>query len=451
MRQAGKTDVLVIGAGAAGISAAIDLANAGLQVTILEARDRIGGRIFTISDPVHPYPVEMGAEFIHGRMPEIWDLLNQNKIPVAEVDGDNWCLEDGQLGTCDFLTDVDEILDQMGDRGPDESFLEFLRRSFGKNDKTQEQLRAENWATRYVVGFNAADPSLVGVHWLVQGMHADEKIEGHRSFRARNGYADLIEIFQRQLNNSGATVQMSTVVERIEWSRGRVEINAGSPQGRVTFSAPKVLITVPLGVLQARQYDNGAMQFIPELPGEKRGAIRNIMMGEVIRVTLRFRERFWVNLPISRGKQSKTMGEMSFLFSQDEWFPTWWTPVPNNSPFLIGWAPFHCAERLSGKGEAFVVEQALGTLHRILGVGIQELEVLLEHAYVHDWQSDPFTRGAYSYGRVGGELAPHTLGLPVEETLFFAGEATDVSGHNGTVHGAITSGRRAAAEILKSA
>jgi monoamine oxidase len=91
---------------------------------------------------------------------------------------------------------------------------------------------------------------------------------------------------------------------------------------------------------------------------------------------------------------------------------------------------------------------ALRTLATLLHIGSEQLAQLLDAAYFHDWQTDPFSRGAYSYGAVGSDDAQQTLATPVENTLFFAGEATDATGHNGTVHGAIASGRRAAREIL---
>jgi monoamine oxidase len=139
---------------------------------------------------------------------------------------------------------------------------------------------------------------------------------------------------------------------------------------------------------------------------------------------------------------------MSFLLSDDEWFPTWWTTMPDKLPIITGWAPFDCAERLSGQTRSFVIEHALQTLGSLLNVKPQKLASLLEAAYFHDWQNDPFSRGAYSYGAVGSDGAQETLASPLENTLFFAGEATDNTGHNGTVHGAIASGRRAAKEIL---
>jgi monoamine oxidase len=446
-------DVIVIGAGAAGLSASITLARAGVSVTILEARDRIGGRIFTLHDPKCDTPVELGAEFIHGRPPETWNLLKSHKIRTVEVDGDNWCVNNGRLGTCNFFSDVDKILKKMDGRKPDQSFLDFLHRCCPES-KNERQQQARTWALGYVTGFNAADPSLVGVHWLVKSMRAEEKIEGDRAFRAEHGYADLMNIFQQELNSSGVSVQKNTVVENIRWKKGRVEIDARGLNGVVTWSARSALITVPLGVLQARSEEHGAIAFVPELPTQKRDAIRNIMMGKVIRVTLQFRERFWEALPKSaaksRRKNSKTTSDVSFLFSHDDWFPTWWTMAPKKLPLLVGWAPFRCAERLSGKSESFVTEQALQTLHRLWGISVPELESLFEHAYCHDWQNDPFSRGAYSYGKVGGDGIEEALAKPLENMLFFAGEATDTGGHNGTVHGAIASGHRAAAEICRS-
>ena len=167
-------DVIIIGAGAAGLTAAASLARDGFAVTIVEARDRLGGRIFTLRDPVCNAPVELGAEFIHGRPPEIWKLLKQGKVRTREVEGDNWCSNDGVLGTCDFFSKVDQILEKMKGRERDQSFLDFLKKHFPtSSDPGLEQ--SKQWAISYVGGFNAADPALVGVHWLVKGMRSGRK------------------------------------------------------------------------------------------------------------------------------------------------------------------------------------------------------------------------------------------------------------------------------------
>src|SRR4029077_10506053 len=109
------SDVLIIGAGAAGLSAAIELSRAGLRVEILEARDRVGGRIFTRHDPALNHPVELGAEFVHGLAPEIWFPVQKHNLKVTEVDGDMWCTIDGKLQPCDFFAQADEILSAMDD------------------------------------------------------------------------------------------------------------------------------------------------------------------------------------------------------------------------------------------------------------------------------------------------------------------------------------------------
>jgi monoamine oxidase len=140
---------------------------------------------------------------------------------------------------------------------------------------------------------------------------------------------------------------------------------------------------------------------------------------------------------------------MSYLFTQDDWFPTWWTKMPDTLPILTGWAPVRSAERLSGKSQSSVVEQALRSLASALKIRPGRLASLVEDAYFHDWQNDPFSRGAYSYGTVGSDGAQRDLASPLEHTLFFAGEATDITGQNGTVHGAIASGHRAALQILR--
>jgi monoamine oxidase len=425
------------------MAAAVELAAAGFSVSILEARDRIGGRIFTQRDRSFDAPIELGAEFIHGMPPEIWQLLQKRNVSITEVSGDNWCAGEAGLSRCDFFSHVNAVLQKMDDRSEDESFVDFLERQFpSKDDPKQEEVKRR--AQDYVTGFNAADPALVSVHWLVREMRAEEKIEGDRAFRSQTGYDDLLEIFRQQLAESHVSVRTGTVVERIRWRRDEAEVTAHTLLGGVSLTARRVLVTLPLAVLQTAPGELGAIEFVPALPPQKVEAMKKLEMGKVIRIVLRFRERFWENIS---PEKSKTLSEMSFLFSHDEWFPTWWTRMPEKLPIITGWAPFRSAERLSGQSREFVVARSLETLQRLLGVTIKDLQHNLEAAYFHDWQSDPFSRGAYSYAKVGANGAQEELGRPLENTLFFAGEATDVSGHNGTVHGAIASGQRAATTL----
>jgi monoamine oxidase len=440
-------DVVIIGAGMAGLAAARDLGRAGLSVCILEARDRIGGRVLTQRDPECDSPIELGAEFIHGKPREILNLLRTAGATFHEVEGDNWCVLEGRLAACNFFSDVDSILRAMDDSLPDESFLAFLER-FYANPQTRKLQEARRQAIGYVSGFNAADPAKVGVHWLVEGMRAEQKIQGDRSFRPQNGYEDLLSIFRQQIADRGVEVRTSSVVQSVDWRRGYARVTVQSSRGSSTLHAPRVLVTLPLSLVKAPPGQLGAIQFTPGLPQQKIDALDHLEMGKVIRLVLRFRERFWESIKPSAGAR-KNLANLAFLSSRDEWFPTWWTSLPKKAPIITGWAPFRSAERLSGQSESFVVERSLETLSNLLGPSARELQSLLGAAYFHDWQQDPFSMGAYSYGKVGADGAPDALAAPLENTLFFAGEATDTAGHNGTVHGAIASGYRAAAEICE--
>jgi len=438
-------DVIILGAGAARLSAAIELTRAGLAVSVIEARNRIGGRIFTLRDPVCDAPIELGAEFIHGKPPEIWDLLRRNHLDVTEVDGDVWCLREDKLSPCDFFSEVDQLLEQMDDRAPDETFLQFLDHCC--NDSVTQATK--DWARGYVTGFHAADPAQISVHSLVKGLRADLEIEGDRAFRIRSqGYEALLEIFRRELREANVSCQLDTVATAIRWQPGNVELSACNQAGTITMTAPRLLITLPLSILQASPEEPGAVRFVPDLPPQKQAALSKLAMGKAIRVTLRFQQRFWDDLRPPHSTESKSLANMSFLLSHEDWFPTWWTTMPEKLPIITGWAPFHCAERLSGHSTDFVIEKSLRSLSCLLKLGKSELERLLAHAEWHDWQSDPLSRGAYSYVKTGGDEVQHTLAAPVEDTLFFAGEATDISGHNGTVHGAIGTGHRAAKQVL---
>lgn len=438
--------VLIVGAGIAGLAAASKLAAAGLSITLLEARDRIGGRVFTTHDPASGAPIELGAEFIHGKPPEILDRLKKANVDITEVEGRSWCVTDRQIQPCNFFGQIESILEKMDDSRPDESFLSFLRREFPNPQKDPALELVKQRAVGYVTGFNAADPALVGVHWLLQGMRAEERIEGDRAFHAKGGYESLLDIFQKELASANVTVHTGTVIETIKWKPGGAEITAHSPQQRLTFSAPRVLVTLPLAVLQAPVGQEGAVHFSPSLPTEKLQSLEKLEMGKVIRVVLRFRHRFWNT--ISPPGQNSTLSDMSFLFSRDDWFPTWWTTMPEKLPIITGWAPFRAGEHLSNQDRSFVIARGLQTLGTLLSIDAQKLEEELGAAYFHDWQADPYARGVYSYGKVGSDGAQQALAAPIENTLFFAGEATDTTGNNGTVHGAMASGYRAAAEIL---
>jgi glycine/D-amino acid oxidase-like deaminating enzyme len=138
--------VIVVGAGAAGLAAAAELGRAGLRVTVLEARDRIGGRMFTLSDS-SGIAIELGAEFIHGMPPEIWQPLQAANVKITEGNGESWCHENGLLSPCNFFPKVEKILERMDDKEPDESFCSFLNRccSGSKADAEEQQQKSGRW------------------------------------------------------------------------------------------------------------------------------------------------------------------------------------------------------------------------------------------------------------------------------------------------------------------
>jgi monoamine oxidase len=186
---------------------------------------------------------------------------------------------------------------------------------------------------------------------------------------------------------------------------------------------------------------SGNVAFSPGLP-EKQNAMSFLEMGPVIRVSLCFQEKFWEHDP--------KIADLSFLFTDDPQFPTWWTTNPLPYPILTGWAAGPNAAAHTGRRKDDIVRSAVQSLARIMKIAEPELRTQMTASFVHDWQADPFSRGAYSYTAVGGMDAAKKLSETVVDTLYFAGEATNGDGYNGTVHGAIATGLRAAKELLQS-
>ena len=430
-------DVLVIGAGVAGLSAAAELAASGLEVTVLEARDRLGGRILTRRARSASWPVELGAEFIHGRPPEIWEIVESAALKTQEVGGEPWRYRDGLLERYPELRrGVERLLGRMSATRGDRSFQEFLDR-----DAAAEPPELKAQAAAFVEGFNAAHADRVSVQWLLDSRRADESIAGDHTYRLEDGYGGLVAQLAKRVEGASCQLRLATAVRAVRWRRGRVSIITG--RGEV-FEARRAVVSVPLGVLRT-PVGEGGIAFDPGLVA-KHDALAKIAVGEVVRVVLVFRERFWERLE----RSGRSLQRVSFLHSSDAWFPTWWTTMPAKSGILTGWAAGRRAEKSCGRGAAWIVEKAISSLTDLLGVERSVLRSTLDQSYYHDWHADPFSRGAYSYVLVGGAAAPGELGAPLEGTLFFAGEATDTSGHNGTVHGAIASGRRAARDVVSA-
>jgi monoamine oxidase len=200
------------------------------------------------------------------------------------------------------------------------------------------------------------------------------------------------------------------------------------------------IVTLPLGILQLPSHSPDAVTFTPPLEA-KREALQGLGFGPVIKLVLRFRTAFWEALDQGRYRDG------GFFHAPSCEFPTFWTALPLRAPVMNAWAGGPRAARLSANEDfAGMVRHALESLDAVFN-GRCDLRAQLEAAYVHDWQRDAFSHGAYSYVAVGGANAREDLARPLEDTLFFAGEATDAE-EAATVTGALLSGERAAAEIL---
>jgi monoamine oxidase len=284
---------------------------------------------------------------------------------------------------------------------------------------------------------------------LIKANEAEHEIDGHKSFRLLDGYDIVAQTLLAQAGAQGAIIHLNTVVKDLRWSTNTIEAVCLSGEQSQNFTASRAVITLPLGVLQSNPDQFGAVKFTPELPAHTLAAIRGLAMGHVARIILRFRVRFWEKLDLPGSGAGEDLSQLGFIHYPEAPIPTWWTLLPVRAPFLIGWVGGPDADKFVGRSDEYVLELALSSLEQILGISEERLRELLLQSHTHDWNSDPFTRGAYAYLPVGGLEAQEALARPLDDTLFFAGEATSV-GHIGTVHGAIESGRRVAKEVLAS-
>lgn len=366
-----------------------------------------------------PLPIELGAEFIHGDAEPTFSIVDAAALLVHRLPDDHWWSHNGKFRPVDFWLRTARVRARIGKLRHDVSFADFLR--------TQRlSPRERQLALSFVEGYHAAHADRISA----QAIRAsdDELEEAPKQYRIASGYDRVLAWLQAGLDPDRCEIRLNTVVRELAWKKG--EVVAQTSGGRIAARA--ALITIPIGVWKAADGQPGAIRFTPELR-TKREALAKLEVGHVVKIVFRFREPFW--------------GDVSFLHSADRWMPTWWTTAPARSPLLTGWAGGHAADRLLAEGAEGMRDRALDCMARAFGQKRSTLDGLLAASWMHDWQADPFSRGAYSYAAVGGSNAHHELARPLNRTLFFAGEATS-GDETGTVSGAITSGRRAAKELL---
>jgi len=415
-------DVLVIGAGAAGLAAAAELSRAGLRVTVIEARPRIGGRILTLHDPLVPVPIELGAEFVHGEAASTMDQLRAARLRVDELPDDHILLRRGKvLPVGQFWGLVEKMRRDFADhrRGADFSVADYLARSRLPGAK-RALLR------QFVEGFHAAHIDRISARSLAAPENGEDSED--RQFRVADGYGALIDSLAAGLDPDRVRVRTATIARVVRWKRGEVLVETAGDE-RIRGAA--AVVAVPHAVLRAK-----LVRFEPALDRP----VDRLETGHVFKIVMRFREKFWER----EGRRP------NFVHAHEVDVPVWWSSRPAQATLLTGWAGGPRAEALLSLEPDARVDRSLESLSRAFAIPRRDLDPLLQAWFSHDWSSDAFSLGAYGYVGVGGVPAQKALARPVAGTLFFAGDALDPE-EIGTVAGALRTGRRAGQEAARSA
>jgi monoamine oxidase len=418
-----KHDIIVVGGGAAGLMAAAQLLKQGNRVTILEANDRLGGRIHTIRDAAFKRPVEAGCEFVHGDLPLTVQLLKAANIEYKAARGTmtrvgndgEWKAQD------DFTVGWKELIEHMNEVTDDVTVDEFLQRNF--SDDKFKQLRSS--VLRFAEGFDLADTSKASILALREEWMEEED----EQYRVLGGNDQLIHYLDKQCHEANGVIHLSTIVTSIIWKRNDVTVVAENGQ---IYHGNKIIITVPLGVLQA---EPPLMNFQPVID-EYIDASKKIGFGSVIKVLLQFKQPFWED-------KKKNIG---FLFANTR-IPTWWTQLPSDYPLLTGWAGGPQAWMLETRNDTTIHQFALQSLSAIFKMGVDDLEGLLSASHVANWRNDSFTRGGYSYCTVESVKAQEVFNTPILDTIYFAGEAFYNGPSPGTAEAALVSAKNVVAKM----
>jgi monoamine oxidase len=425
-------DTIVIGAGAAGLAAARTLQAAGKSVLILEARDRIGGRINT-NYSFAPHPIECGAEYLQGEKILTWNWVNRYRLgtlPAFAQDEQQLMYIDRKLlpfsswskipgiEVLNLLQDsaISDMLTAWIDAGkPDLSLAQFLTTNQISLSPDIYQIVDYFFSESY-----GANLDQLGVYGLMELTYAGD---GDRNFRLTKGYADLLDRFAAGLN-----IRYATPVTSISWISSGVTIH---PAIGAAYTAKQVVITVPLAILQ-----NNDLKFEPKLPQAKLTAIQGIGTGHITKLILKFDRPFW----------AKNMESCSTTLDTHLWWRPGWGRN-NEAPILTAFTGAVGAEKLGRLEKTGAIQAGLSDLEQMFGLPL--VDRLVDGLFI-DWQSDPYAKMAYSYTPVNGQGLRAQLAQSVDRVLFFAGEATHVT-RAATVHGALESGIRAADEILSLA
>lgn len=419
-------DVIVIGAGASGLIAAKELSASGKSVCVIEARDRIGGRIHTITDERFSYPVETGAEFIHGKLEHSFQLIREAGLDYYRIKGNVYQVKNGVWDKQnDFIECAGELMNELKTLREDMSVKAFLAKHFpGRENRSFRES-----VTRYAEGYDASDAS----RFSALAFKFEMENEDEENYRVAKGYTSLVQYLWNECEAKGCVLRLNNTVKQVNWQRQPVKITTGES---VAYMAKQVIVTIPLGVWQARSTAKAAIDFIPALK-EKQQAARKSGFGGVIKIILQFDELVWKDV-------AKKIG---FIIT-DRQIPTWWTQEPDKHAMLSGWVAGPAAAKMKMLRDDEIINKALASLASAFKMKLSVLRKKLVASHVFNWLNDPFARGAYGYEVTGGHQYRRILAAPVKDILFFAGEAVYQGSEMGTVEAALASGKLAAQQLL---
>lgn len=415
--------IVVIGAGAAGLMAARELARAGRRVTLLEARDRCGGRIRPLSAAEFGYAADGGAEFVHGEAKVTRDLAREARLSLAEIEGREWSFDGGTFSPEDRHDPREaELHAALRDVKDDLTVADFLRRHFGGSDYA----RLRHSTERMVEGYDAADPERASTLAL-----REEWMDGGDSPQARivGGYGGLVDYLVAECRQHGVAICFKAVVAAIEEIGNTLRVRCVDGEAH---PCDKVIITVPLPLL--------GQIALPQAARDKAAATADIGFGNVIKILLRFEQPWWRD-----GKADLT--DLTFLLS-DETIPVWWTQRPAVHPVLTGWFGGPRTAELSHLDSHGLIEAGLSSLAAIFSLPRDEIAGMLKAGFAANWAHDPFARGAYSWATPKTRQA-QTILSRADGAVLFSGEALYRGADMGTVEAALASGLETAEKILR--